>query len=84
MNDRRVNSMSPEAKDTLRALRRAAKRALELGLQTGTPVYVWKNNQLWTSRRNRDPRKNRSQSVPSLPVTEPTNVDFEVCHSTMR
>jgi hypothetical protein len=36
-------SPSPEAKDTLRALRRAAKRALELGLQTGTPVYVWKD-----------------------------------------
>ena len=46
MNDRRINSVSPEAKDTLRALRRAAKRALELGLQTGTPVYVWKNNQI--------------------------------------
>jgi len=31
---------SEEAKATLRALRRAAKNALELGLQTGTPVYV--------------------------------------------
>ena len=39
-------SPSPEAKDTLRALRRAAKRALELGLQTGTPVYVWKDGKI--------------------------------------
>jgi hypothetical protein len=42
----RVKSHSREIEDTLRALRRAAKRALELGLQTGTPVYVWKNNQI--------------------------------------
>lgn len=39
-------SHSPEIEDTLRALRRAARRALELGLQTGTPVYVWKNNRI--------------------------------------
>lgn len=39
-------SHSREIEDTLRALRRAARRALELGLQTGTPVYVWKNNRI--------------------------------------
>ena len=43
---RRVKAHSKEIEDTLRALRRAAKRALELGLQTGTPVYVWKNNRI--------------------------------------
>jgi hypothetical protein len=43
---RQSSSISPEAKDTLRALRRAARRALELGLQTGTPVYVWKNGKI--------------------------------------
>jgi len=43
---RQGTSPSPEARDTLRALRRAAKRALELGLQTGTPVYVWKNGKI--------------------------------------
>jgi hypothetical protein len=43
---RRVNSPSCEAQDTLRALRRAAKRALELGIKTGTPVYVMKNNKI--------------------------------------
>ena len=43
---RRINSPSPEAQDTLRALRRAARNALELGLKTGTPVYVIKNNKI--------------------------------------
>jgi hypothetical protein len=42
----RTNSPSPEAQDVLRALRRAAKRALELGLQTGTPVWVVKKGKL--------------------------------------
>jgi len=40
---RRASSISPEANDTLRALRRAARNALELGIKTGTPVYVMKN-----------------------------------------
>ena len=43
---RLATSTSPEAKDTLRALRRAAKNALELGLKTGTPVYVYRNNKI--------------------------------------
>lgn len=43
---RREESHSREIEDTLRALRRAARRALELGIQTGTPVYVWKNNRI--------------------------------------
>ena len=43
---RQEEAQAREIQDTLRALRRAAKRALELGLQTGTPVYVWKNNQI--------------------------------------
>jgi hypothetical protein len=43
---RRVNSPSREAQDTLRALRRAAKRALELGIATGTPVYVMRDNKI--------------------------------------
>jgi hypothetical protein len=43
---RRASSPSPEAKETLRALRRAARRALELGIKTGTPVYVMRNNKI--------------------------------------
>jgi hypothetical protein len=58
---RRASSLSPEAKDTLRALRRAAKRALELGLQTGTPVYVWKNNKIvdLTKEQQRPAKKSK-------------------------
>lgn len=52
-----------EIQDTLRALRRAAKRALELGLQTGTPVYVWKNNQIVDlTKENRPAKKSRRSS----------------------
>jgi len=55
-------SPSLEARDTLRALRRAAKRALELGLQTGTPVYVWKNNQIVDlTKEKRSPKKSKSK-----------------------
>jgi hypothetical protein len=54
---RRAISISPEAKDTLRALRRAAKYALELGLQTGTPVYVWKDGRIVDLTKEHRPAK---------------------------
>jgi hypothetical protein len=50
-------SHSREIEDTLRALRRAAKRALDLGLQTGTPVYVWKNNEIVDLTKEQKPAK---------------------------
>jgi len=60
-------SPSPEARDTLRALRRAAKRALELGLQTGTPVYAWKNGKIVDLTKEVRPAKssksNKSKSA---------------------
>lgn len=57
----RVKSHSREIEDTLRALRRAAKRALELGLQTGTPVYVWKNDKIVDlTKEQRRSRKSKS------------------------
>ena len=46
MSRRISSSQSQEVKETLRALRRAARRALELGFKTGTPVYVMKNNKI--------------------------------------
>ena len=59
---RRVNSPSCEAQDTLRALRRAAKRALELGIQTGTPVYVMRNNKIVDlTKDQRATKKSRSK-----------------------
>jgi hypothetical protein len=46
-----MNRHSNEANDrgtvaTLRALRRAARRARELGARTGTPVYVIQDNRI--------------------------------------
>ena len=41
-----MRSNSKETNDTLRALRRAARNALELGLRTGTPVYVMKDGEI--------------------------------------
>jgi len=48
---------SKEIEDTLRALRRASKRALELGLQTGTPVYVWKDGRIIDRTKEQRPSK---------------------------
>ena len=43
---RRVTSNSRETNEITRALRRAAKNALALGLKTGTPVYVIRNKKI--------------------------------------
>ena len=59
---RQEESHSREIEDTLRALRRAARRALELGLQTGTPVYVWKNNRIVDlTKEQRESKKSKSK-----------------------
>ena len=54
---RRRVKHSKEIEDTLRALRRAAKRALELGLQTGTPVYVWEDGKIVDLTKEKGPSK---------------------------
>jgi hypothetical protein len=41
-----IKSKDPDIRGSLPALRRAARRALELGLRTGTPVWVMKNGRL--------------------------------------
>jgi hypothetical protein len=56
---RRVSSPSREAKDVLRALRRAARNALELGIKMGTPVYVMKNNKIVDLTKEQRSRKSR-------------------------
>jgi len=65
--NRQEELQSREIRDTLRALRRAAKRALELGLQTGTPVYVWKNGKIVDLTKEIRPAKssksNKSKSA---------------------
>ncbi len=42
----RKTKIDPEAADTLRALRRASKRAFRLAKATGTPFWVVKNGRL--------------------------------------
>jgi hypothetical protein len=55
---RRVSSNSRETQDIARALRRAAKQALELGLKTGTPVYVFRDNKIVDlTKERRSPKK---------------------------
>lgn len=54
---KRVSSPSREAKETLRALRRAARNALELGIKTGTPVYVMRNNKIVDLTKEQGPAR---------------------------
>jgi hypothetical protein len=46
MKRKAMGSKDPDIIASEKALRRAAKRALEIGLQTGTPVYVLKNGKI--------------------------------------
>jgi hypothetical protein len=63
---RRVNSHSREAEDMLRALRRAAREALELGIKTGTSVYVIRNNKIVDLTKDQPAtRKSRSRRTSS-------------------
>ena len=61
---RQVGSHSRETQDISRALRRAARRALELGIKTGTPVYVIRDNEIVDLTKdqpaNRKPRRKRT------------------------
>jgi tryptophan synthase alpha subunit len=55
----RISPQSREIQDTLRALRRAARKALELGIKTGTPVYVMKDGKIvdLTRKQTKNSRK---------------------------
>jgi hypothetical protein len=60
---RRATPQSKEVRDMLRALRRAAKNALELGLKTGTPVYVFRDNKIVDlTKEQRPSRKSRPKT----------------------
>jgi hypothetical protein len=61
---RRVSSHSRETKDISRALRRAAKRALELGIATGTPVYVIRDNKIVDLTKDQPATKKPAQDGP--------------------
>lgn len=62
----RTNTLhSRETADISRALRRAAKRALQLGIQTGTPVYVIRDNKIVDLTKERSTEKRRSKRTSS-------------------
>ena len=46
MKQEAVGSKDPDIRASAKALRRAARRARELGLKTGTPVYVLRGGQI--------------------------------------
>ena len=46
MKSRTSGSKDPDILASTKALRRAARRALELGLRTGTPVYVLQDGKI--------------------------------------
>lgn len=43
---KKIKSKDPDIIASFPALRRAAKHALQLGLETGTPVYVMKEGKI--------------------------------------
>ena len=55
-------SKDPDILASAKALRRAAKRALELGLQTRTPVYVMKQGKIVDIAKQFGKGANRSGS----------------------
>jgi len=46
MKKQATMSKNPDIIASAKALRRAARRALEIGKRTGTPVYVMKNGRI--------------------------------------
>jgi len=54
---RRISSHSRETRDISRALRRAARNALELGIKMGTPVYVMKDNKIVDLTKDQRPKR---------------------------
>jgi hypothetical protein len=60
-------SADPDIIASAKALRRAARRALELGLSTGTPVYVMQEGRIVDGTREARPR---GQATTSLAVRE--------------
>jgi hypothetical protein len=51
------------ARDVLKALRRAAKKAVELARRTGTPAYVWENGRI-VDIAKRPPKKKTNRALP--------------------
>ena len=52
MAQKTINSKDPDIIASEKALRRAARRALEIGLETGTPVYAIKRGKIVDLTKN--------------------------------
>jgi len=63
MTKKSMKSKDPDIIASEAALRRAAKRALQIGLDTGTPVYVLEEGKIvdLTKRHRRNVRKRRGR-----------------------
>jgi hypothetical protein len=63
MKTKTASTRKKLARDALQALRRAAKRAVELGRRTGTPAYVLENGRIVDAAKpSRTTRKSRGQA----------------------
>jgi len=75
MTKKLITSTDPDIIASEKALRRAARRALEIGLKTGTPVYVIKKAKLLTLPRSIrvKPSENKVPNTPhSIPAVYST------------
>ena len=52
-----TGTTDPDILGSMAALRRAARRALREGLETGTPVWVIKNGRMVDLTRGKSPKK---------------------------
>jgi hypothetical protein len=57
MKGPKTTSHDPDILASSAALRRAARKALQLGLQTGTPVYVMKKGKIVDLTKEKHPKK---------------------------
>jgi hypothetical protein len=63
MKPKATSDRDKMAQDALKALRRAAKRALELARRTGTPCYVMENGRIVDiAKRGLSTRKKHGRS----------------------
>ncbi len=57
MNRKPIDSNDPDILASAKALRRAGRRALQLGLATGTPVYVLRNGKIIDLTKQKRPKQ---------------------------
>ena len=60
MNRQNTGSKDPDILASAKALRRAARRAMKLGVQTGTPVYVLQGGRIIDLTRDKRMRARKT------------------------